>query len=156
MGEKEIKEAARELMLKAPVLYLASIDENGFPHIRAIENLKSVEKFPHAAKVLSEHDQNDLNVYISTNTSSTKVKQVKKNSAISIYYCLPNEYKGIMLQGKAEFIDDIELKKKLWTDGWEMYYSKGYSDPDFTILRLKPKYLKTWYKSGIDEIVVSD
>ncbi len=156
MDEKEIKEVAKELMLKAPVVYMASIDENGFPHIRAIENMKSVEKFPHTAKVLSKYDQDDLNVYISTNTSSMKVKQVKKNSAISIYFCLPNEYKGIMLQGNAEFIDDIELKKKIWTEGWERYYPKGYSDPDFTILRLKPIYLKTWYKSGIHDFATSD
>ena len=61
-----------------------------------------------------------------------------------------------MLQGYADIVDDLELKEELWEDGWEKYYSKGFTDPDFTILRLKAIYLKTWYNSRIDEFKLSD
>jgi general stress protein 26 len=60
-----------------------------------------------------------------------------------------------MLQGHAEILDDIGFKEKIWVDNWVMFYPKGYTDPDFTILRLKPKLLKGWYK-GPHELYLVD
>ena len=152
-----MRKIAEELLTDTPVGFLTTIDEKGFPHIRAIENLRKKEKFPHASKVLGKYDNDIFNVYISTNTSSKKIKHIKENNnKISLYYCKPEEYKGIMLQGYADIVDDLELKEELWEDGWEKYYSKGFTDPDFTILRLKAIYLKTWYNSRIDEFKLSD
>ncbi len=155
MTKKDIEDLALELLSKPSSAYLATIDRNGFPHIRAIFNLRCSEKFPHPAEVIEEYEENPLTVYISTNTSSIKMKQIKENNNIAIYYSLPSEGKGIMLQGQAEILDDMELKEKIWVDDWVMYYPKGYTDPDFTILRLKPKYLKGWYK-GPHELYLAD
>ena len=146
MTKSDIEILALELLSKPSSAYLATIDRNGFPHIRAIFNLRCSEKFPHQAEVIEEYEENPLTAYISTGTSSAKMKQIKENNKIAIYYSLPSEGKGIMLQGQAEILDEIEFKKKIWVDDWVMYYPKGYTDPDFTILRLKTKYLKGWYK----------
>lgn len=47
-----------------------------------------------------------------------------------------------------------EFKKKLWVEGWEKYYPQGYTDPDFTLLRLKPTCLKAWYGFRIHQQVI--
>ena len=78
---------------------------------------------------------------------------MKITPVVAMYYCVPEEYKGVMLRGKAEIIDDLEFKKAIWVKGWARYYHKGYSDPDFTILRIKPYWVKVWYK-GIHEMRV--
>jgi general stress protein 26 len=154
MNEKEIKEFARELFLKAQPAYFATIDENGLPQIRAVENLRNPEKFPHEAKTLAEYDDGIV-PYISTNTSSKKVDQILKNNSVAMYFCSPDEYKGIMLQGIVEIVNDPDLKKRIWHDGLLMYYPKGHTDPDFTLLRVKSKLMKTWYK-GKSELELSD
>ena len=51
-----------------------------------------------------------------------------------------------MLQGKAEILDDIDFKEKIWMDNWKIYYPEGYKDPDFTIVKLKPTLLRGWHK----------
>jgi general stress protein 26 len=142
MKEDEIKEVAKELMIKAQPAYFASLDTNGLPQIRAVDNIRNPEKFPIP--------------YISTNTSSEKFKQIMENNSAAMYFCSPDEYKGIMFQGIIELVNDPELKKRIWHDGLLVYYSKGHTDPDFTLFRMKPKYLKAWYKTGKHELTLSD
>ncbi|NHJ85571.1 MAG: hypothetical protein FK734_08925 [Asgard group archaeon] len=156
MNEKELREIAKELLLKAQPAYLATIDENGLPQIRAVENLRNPTKFPHDAKILQEYEEDDIVPYISTNTSSKKINQLLKNNSAAMYFCSPDEYKGIMLQGFIEFVEDMDLKKRLWQDSMLRYYPQGFTDPDYTMLRLKPIFAKTWYKSRKNEIVLSD
>jgi len=155
MIEKDVKEIAYEIMLKTKVGFLATIDNEGFPQIRAIDNLRCPDRFLHAAQVLGKLDDK-LSVYISTNTSSEKIQHIMKNKTVAVYFSLPDEFKGIMLQGNIEIFDNLGFKKEIWTEGWEFYYPKGYTDPDFTILRIKPKYLKSWYQSGKFELKLSD
>ncbi len=150
-----MKEIALELFKKAQPAYLATIDENGLPQIRAVENIRNPEKFPHDAKILLEYD-NDITPYISTNTSSKKIEQILENNSAAMYFCSPDEYKGIMLQGNIEIVNDPDLKKRIWQDSMLRYYPKGHTDPDFTILRLRPKYLKSWYKSRKSEVRLSE
>ena len=142
-----------DLMKRAPVAYMATVDGDGFPQIRAVENFRCPDKFPHPSKVLLEYEQDPLTSYLSINTSSSKLRQVENNPVVALYYCVPLEYRGVMLRGYAEVFDDLEFKKIIWVKGWEGYYPRGYSDPDFTILRIKPEWVKTWY-SGIHEMRV--
>ncbi|MCG3226211.1 MAG: pyridoxamine 5'-phosphate oxidase family protein [Candidatus Heimdallarchaeota archaeon] len=143
------EEVTKELMEKTYAAYLSTIDKNGFPYIRAVFNLRCKEKFPHPAKVISEYDEDPYTVYISTNTSSIKVNQIEKNGKVAIYFALPNDVKGVMLQGEAEVLDDIEFKKDIWMENWTVYYPQGYTDPDFTILKIKPKLLKGWFRGHL-------
>jgi len=128
---------------------LATLDEDNVPNIRAVENLRCWKKFPHPANVIAKHEPDPLVSYISTNTSSVKMRQVKTNPSVALYYCVPEEYKGVMHQGKVEVLEGLEFKKRLWVDGWEKYYPQGYADPDFSLLRLRPTRLKAWYSFSI-------
>ena len=142
-----------DLMKRAPVAYMATSDGDGLPQVRAVENFRCSNKFPHPSEVISKLEDDPLTSYLSINTSSNKLRQVENNPVVALYYCVPLEYKGVMLRGNAEVLDDLEFKKTIWVKGWERYYPQGYSDPDFTILKIKPGWIKTWY-SGIHEMRV--
>ena len=149
----ELTSLTIDLMKRAPVAYMATVDGDGLPQVRAVENFRRSDKFPHPSEVISKLEDDPLTSYLSINTSSNKLRQVENNPVVALYYCVPLEYKGVMLRGNAEVLDDLEFKKTIWVKGWERYYTQGYSDPDFTILKIKPDWVKIWY-SGIHEMRV--
>lgn len=156
MNRQEIIDLTKEILVHPTVGYLATISEEGFPEIRAVENFRCPEiynAFP--ANFLTELDEDPLTIYFSTNTSSEKMKQLKKNNNVAVYFCIPKEFKGVMFQGKMEVIKDMDFKKKFWFDECLQFYPLGPEDPDFTILKMKPKRLKAWFK-GKHEVIFSE
>jgi len=145
MNKNEIKQFCIQLIEEAEVAYLITVDSNAVPYTRAMFNLRNVEQFPSLSKLFINH-QDDLLVYFSTNTSSSKVEQIKKNPAVSVYYSKPKEFRGVMLGGLLEIVTDQKIKEELWLDGWEIYYPEGVEDPDYTVLRLLPKFVRGWAK----------
>lgn len=142
MNEKEIMQLAIQLINSTEVAYFTTVS-NGIPYTRALENLRNEKKFPKASKMFAKH-RNDLTIYFSTNTSSAKVKQIQKNPAVSVYYCKPKKYLGVMIGGFIRIITDQNIKEGLWEEGWERYYPEGVEDDDYTILHLIPKHIRGW------------
>ena len=142
MNKKEIIQFTIQLKNTTEVAYFTTVS-NGVPYTRALENLRNEKKFPKASKIFVGH-RNELLVYFSTNTSSTKVSQIQKNPAVSSYYCKPKEYRGVMLGGLIKIINNQNIKEGLWEEGWERYYPEGVEDEDYTILHLLPKHIRGW------------
>lgn len=142
MSDSTIEELIRRLMRESEIVYLATNGLDGCPQIRAVFNLRNEEQFP-ALSFLNE-EASDMTVTISTNTSSKKVKEIINDPRVSVYYCKPGEINGVQLSGEAEIVSDMDFKRKLWVDGWERYYPLGVEDPDYTILRMRPKLARGW------------
>ena len=108
---------------KRKVSFVCSIDNEGFPNVKAM--LK-----PRKRVGLKEF-------YFSTNTSSMRVAQYKKNPNASIYFYRKGliKYVGIMLKGKMEVMTDQETKNEIWRRGDTMFYKKGVTDPDYCVLK---------------------
>jgi len=141
----EVKKLSLELMESSKAAYLSTIDQAGYPITRAMFNLRNKEQFPEFSEFFNGLDD-EFVIFISTNTSSSKTDHVMKNPKISVYYCEPKDFKGVMFGGEVEIIDDINIKKKIWLDWWTKYYLKGLSDPDYTLLRLRPKIAQFYYR----------
>ncbi|HEY0088169.1 MAG TPA: pyridoxamine 5'-phosphate oxidase family protein [Candidatus Lokiarchaeia archaeon] len=139
------------LMQESETAILTTIDENGYPQTRAMLNLRNKKQYPSLEKLFEENNSSIL-ICFTTNTSSNKMKQITNNSKVSVYYCKPNEWRGLMAGGIIEIVNENEIKKKIWQDNWTMYYSKGYNDPDYTILKLKPKTLKLYNQLKVYDI----
>jgi len=142
----EDKEMALYLVEHAKAAFITTIDEKGYPQTRAMFNLRNKETWPQLIPLFDNH-KDDFMVIFTTNTSSTKIGDIKKNTKVSAYYSIPEEARGLMLGGSIEIVEALELKKALWHDGWEKYYPKGYDDPDHTILRLFPTIGRGWNQS---------
>ncbi|MFX1463671.1 MAG: pyridoxamine 5'-phosphate oxidase family protein [Promethearchaeota archaeon] len=145
MELEEAKKLSLDLMETSKAAYLTTIDSEGYPITRAMFNLRNKEKFPEFFGFFNGLD-NEFEIYISTNTASSKTGHIKKNPKICVYYCNPEDFKGVMFGGEVEIIDDMNIKKKLWLDWWTRYYPEGLEDPDYTLLRLKPNVAQFYYR----------
>lgn len=145
MDVEEAKKLGLELMEESKAAILTTMDPDGFPITRAMFNLRNKEQFPEFSEVFKK-ELNQFTIYISTNTSSSKVAHLSKNPNMCVYFCDSDDFKGLMLGGSAEIINDIELKKLIWLDWWTRYYPKGIEDPDYTLLRMEPKNVRFYYK----------
>ena len=145
MDEKDAKMLSRELLETAEAAFVTTIDPDGFPQTRAMFNLRRKEQFPRLAGLFKDH-QDDFLVYFTTNTASPKVGHIKVNPKVSIYYCKPGEFRGLMLSGEMQLVANRDEKEKVWQKGWEMYYPGGVHDPDHTVLRLRPMAAKYYHQ----------
>lgn len=122
------------------MVYLTTINDQNYPETRAMLNLRNNKQYPQLQKLFSS-DHNSFEIFFTTNTSSSKVKQIITNNKASAYYCIPEQFKGVWISGDLEILDNV-AKMKYWVSGWEMYYPGGKTDLDFTILKMKPKSIK--------------
>ena len=145
MDEKEIKQKCLKLMETADAAYLSTISDDGFPHTRMMGNLRNEQQCKIAKELFSDHDE-DFMIYMLTGGSSPKMKQIRANPKVSVYFANAAELHTLLLVGDIKEIDDPDLKKKMWQDEWKMHWPGGAEDPEFTLLQLVPTYAKGWYK----------
>ena len=116
------KEQITEFIQKQKVAFIASVDEDGFPNMKAMFVPRKIE---------------DNCFYFTTNTSSMRAQQFMNNPKASIYFYNKGRfrYEGIMLIGTMEVLQDEETKKEIWRSGDTMFYKQGVTDPDYCVLK---------------------
>lgn len=121
---QEIFDAIWKLRRDSKSACLSYVDEDGYPVTRAM--------------LILEHEQIHTQ-YLSTNTSSSKIAALKQNPKASLYYCDPASFQGVLFAGDIKVCTDSSTKELLWRDGFEKYYPKGVTDPDYCVLKLTVK-----------------
>lgn len=116
------KEQIMGFISKQKTAFIASVDENGFPNMKAMLAPRKI--------------QGDC-LYFSTNTSSMRVSQFMNNPKASVYFYNRGrfKYEGIMLTGTMEVLQDDNIKREIWQIGDTMYYKQGVTDPDYCVLK---------------------
>lgn len=118
---KDAEKTIGNMLDKQSICYISSIDSDGFPNTKAM---------------LKPRKRNGIKeIYFSTNTSSLKVQNYKKNKKACVYLCDKRFYRVIMLKGYVEVLEDQESKDMIWQIGDTMYYKKGKTDPDYCVLK---------------------
>ena len=118
------QEYIKEFAMKQKTAFIGSVDEEGFPNIKAVFVPRKIE---------------GNCFYFSCNTSAMRSRQYLQNPKASLYFYNRGRfrYEGIMLVGLMEVSQDAELKKEIWQTGDIMYYKKGVTDPDYCVLKFK-------------------
>lgn len=98
---------------------LGYTDENGRQNIRRV--------FCVWHKGLGTH-------LISTNTSSSHVQELLKNSNACLYFSDDDSFEAVCLYGKAYISSDRHYKELLWNEGDEKYYPNGIDDDDYCVI----------------------
>ena len=119
-------------------------ETEGFPEIRALLNLANPKKYPKLKGKAISVDGETLTIYLTTNTSSRKIRQIRANNNVCLYFTLPKQFKGVSAIGTIEEVTDQAVKEDFWQFGWTIYYHKGPTDPDYTILKFTTKYMHCW------------
>jgi len=108
------------------------IDEQGVSFISSVDN----EGFPNTKAMLPPRKREGIKVlYFTTNTSSMRVSQYRSDPKACVYFCDRRFFRGVMLKGTVEVLEDPDTKEMIWRDGDTMYYSKGVTDPDYCVLK---------------------
>jgi len=145
MNDIELQSECRALMERVPVAFMSTLDEGGFPQTRSVFNLRNREQFASLGPLHARLPR-DMMAYVGTNTSSRKVRHVRRDPRVCLYYCEQEAFRGLLLTGTAGFVDDPAIKHALWQPGWEMYYPRGVGDPDFTVLEIMPRSASGWWQ----------
>ena len=119
--DTQAQEKIIAMINSAKTVCVASVDEEGFPNIKAMF-------------ATNKHKGARIH-YLSTNTSSHRVQQFIQNPKAALYFCEPEEINGVMLRGKVDVCMDAYHRELLWNPGDEKYYPQGVTDPDYCVLR---------------------
>ena len=119
-------------------------ETEGFPEIRALLNLANPKKYPKLKGKAISVEGETLTIYLTTNTSSRKIRQIRANNNVCLYFTLPKQFKGVSAIGTIEEVTDQAVKEDFWQFGWNIYYHKGPTDPDYTILKFTTKFMHCW------------
>jgi general stress protein 26 len=126
--------AAKEIITSAPYCALVTVDENGQPQIR------TMNPFPFKGEFV---------VWFATSRDSEKVKEIKKEPRVCVYYADHKAPQGyVNLMGKATIIDDKELLKKMKRDYWN-----GIPNWEniFVLIKIEPVKMEVInYKHGVN------
>ncbi len=117
----DVIKAAEKLVKSAKVSIIGSIDEQGFPNIKAMLAPRKLEGLK--------------TVYFSTNTSSQRVGQFLVNPKASLYFYQQETFQGVLLLGEMAVLTDKAIKELIWQAGDELYYPLGVTDPDYCVLK---------------------
>lgn len=128
-----------EFISKQKTAFIASVDENGYPVVRAML----------APRVIEGND-----IYFSTNTSSNKVTQYLANGKACVYFYKRGrfKYQGVSITGDMQVCCDQETKNLIWRFGDTLYYKKGVTDPDYCVLKFTCKSAEYYCDFKIEKI----
>ena len=106
---------------EASLSFVGSVDDGGFPQVKAM---------------LAPRGREGLRVFrFSTNASSMRVAQFRRNGAACLYFCDPRTFRGLLLTGTMEGLEDAASRRLVWREGDERYYPGGVDGPDCCALR---------------------
>ena len=117
---RDAEKTIGNLIDKQGVSFLSSVGEDGYPYTKAM---------------LPPREREGIHTfYFTTNTSSMRVAHFRKNPKACIYFCDRRFYRGVMLKGTVEVLEDRETKQRIWRQGDSTYYPGGVTDPDYCVL----------------------
>jgi len=118
---RDAEKTIGNLIDKQKICHLSSVDSEGFPNTKAMLNPRKRDGIKQ--------------IYLSTNTSSMRVAQFRENPKSCLYFEDRRFFRGVMLVGTVEVMEDSEHKEMLWENGDTKYYPLGVTDPDYCVLR---------------------
>jgi general stress protein 26 len=125
--------AAREIIGMQKYCALVTVDSSGKPQVR------TMNPFP---------PEDDMTVWIATNSRSRKVKEIRNNPQVCLYYSNHSQATGyVSITGKAVLVDDMNEKLKRKRE----YWNKAFPDWKYLILiQVIPERLEVInYKRGM-------
>ena len=131
--DDSIKKTALEIIESSKYCALISTGLDGYP------NARMMDPFPPDEKMV---------VWMGTNSNSRKVKDIRKNNKISLYYEAPDGDGYVNLQGIGHIVDEKEEKLKYFKKGWEEYYP-GNRDGFILIRFITDRIEIVSYKHGL-------
>lgn len=118
---ENVEKIIGNLIDKSTTSIISSIDSEGYPNTKAMLKFRERDGLKY--------------FYFTTNTSSMRVAQYLENNKSCIYFYDSSFFKGVMLKGRMEVLQDPDNKKRIWQEGDDLFYPLGVTDPDYCVLK---------------------
>ncbi len=125
--------AAREIMGAQTYCALVTLDESGRPQVR------TMNPFP---------PEDDMTVWMATNTASRKVRQIRKDPRVCLYYADHSKATGyVTVTGRAVLVDDMREILKRKREYWDQAFP---GLKNLVLIKVVPEQLDVLnYKQGV-------
>lgn len=118
---KDVRKTIGNLIDRQSTAFIGSVSAQGFPNVKAM---------------LAPRKRIGLKtMYFTSNTSSMRAAQYRDDPKACVYFCDRRFFRGVMLTGTMEVLEDSESREMIWQEGDTMYYPLGVTDPDYCVLR---------------------
>ena len=118
---KDVRKTIGNLIDRQSTAFIGSVSAEGFPNVKAM---------------LAPRKRIGLKtMYFTSNTSSMRAAQYRNDPTACVYFCDRRFFRGVMLTGTMEVLEDSESREMIWQEGDTMYYPLGVTDPDYCVLR---------------------
>ena len=118
---KDVRKTIGNLIDRQSTAFIGSVSAEGFPNVKAM---------------LAPRKRIGLKtMYFTSNTSSMRAAQYRNDPKACVYFCDRRFFRGVMLTGTMEVLEDSESREMIWQEGDTMYYPLGVTDPDYCVLR---------------------
>lgn len=118
---KDVQKTIGNLIDRQGTAFIGSVSAEGFPNVKAM---------------LAPRKRIGLKtMYFTSNTSSMRAAQYRNDPKACVYFCDRRFFRGVMLTGTMEVLEDSESREMFWQEGDTMYYPLGVTDPDYCVLR---------------------
>ncbi len=94
-------------------------------------NARTMDPFPPAA---------DMVIWFGTNPRSRKVRELRRNPRVTIYYVDPVAQAYVSIQGTARLVNDRAEKARRWKDEWKAFYPDR--EKNYLLIAVKPERLE--------------
>ena len=118
-------------------------------------NLATCDGDQPRVRIVSPVVEDDMSIWVTTRSTSRKVKQLGENPKICLAFVEPPEgEKSVTVIGEAQIIPDLEKRRRVWKlapfDLYE-HFPNGPDSDDFCLLKIIPKRIE-WRDSGTDKL----
>ena len=107
MSAEALKSTILEFAASYAYSNLITIDSNGFPKSRMMENTPVGD---------------DLVFYFATFASSDKVAEIKAQPRVNVFLYRPEDHSSISVTGMAEIVMDDTVRKAQWQEKWSGFW----------------------------------
>jgi general stress protein 26 len=118
-------EVAAEVIEASQYCALITLDSLGAPRSRAMDPFPLEEGFV---------------IWFGTNSHSRKVKEIRNDSRVNLYYFDKELSAYVTLFGHAEIVNDKAAKEKYWKKEWEAFYSD--KEKDYCLIKFVPEWME--------------
>ena len=144
IAQDSLLTVAHAIIDSAQCHILITVDENGKPQAR------TMSVFP---------IEDNMVIWLGTSTESRKVKQIKNNPNVMVYYYDTKGHSYVSIAGKARLVNDHEKKTHYWKKSWTRYYPDP--EKDYILIEVTPermeicsfKYKLFWDSEGLPAFI---
>ena len=139
----EIKNNILDIIRSCDTVLFSTFSLNGYPETRYMANIFN-------------KNANDFPLYFVSRRSSNKIKQIKNNKNICLYYFNQNTRKAITLFGTSIELYNQKIKDDFWINYLKNYGFQNKNDKDYTIIKFVPqkyKYFLSTFEEKTGELI---